>query len=226
MICKAILTLAVAALLFMPAAARADTTTIPSAAPMPPTPTAAEAPFVTKATIDLNKLYPTPKSAEDAGYKRFTDEDSSGSISYANGNWTSSDADHPSQLWYSVDGRLLGADYSVPYAAERPTLFGIDPSRWIRIGAHVHYGLVGPNETTIYGGTGGPKWAAAGGSLTAPTAAQLVNAGIAKNASDVRFVFPFPAIWDLQIWVLPNPNGAFADKNPNVVPSHPQGMNM
>jgi len=194
--------------------ARADTT-------LSGTPTASEAPFVAKATADLSKLYATPKTAEDAGYKRYTNEDDTGAISYANGAWTSTDADHPSQLWYDVKGRLLGADFSVPYTADRPTLWGIDPSRWIKFGAHVHYDLAGPDGTTIYGATGGAKFTATGGSISAPTAQQLVGAGIAKSVSDVRFVFPFPAIWDLEIWILPNPNGAFAEKNPNVKPVNP-----
>ena len=56
----------------------------------------------------------------------------------------------------------------------------------------------------------------------------LVAAGIAKSESDVKFVFEFPAIWDLTVWVLPNPSGAFADKNPNVKPVNPpkSGMEM
>jgi hypothetical protein len=194
--------------------ARADATP-------PPAPTAAEAPFVQKATTDIEKLYPTAAAAEKAGYLRYTDEDDTGAVSYANKEWTSADADHPSQLWYDVKGRLLGVDYSVPLTADKPHLFGIDPARWQAFPAHVHYGLAGPNGTTIYGATGGPKFKAAGGSISAPTAAQLVAAKIAKSPSDVRFVFPFPGIWDLEFWILPNPSGAFADKNPNVHPAAP-----
>ena len=44
----------------------------------------------------------------------------------------------------------------------------------------------------------------------------------AKKASDVRFVFTFPAIWDLAVWVIPNAAGAFADKNPDVKPVKPK----
>jgi hypothetical protein len=210
------ITFTIAALLALtPVLARADDATLPS------TPTAAEVPFVAKAQADIAKLYPTVKSAEDAGFKRYTNEDKTGAISYANGAWTSADADHPSQLWYDVNGRLLGADYSVPLTTARPTLWGIDPSRWITFNAHVHYGLAGPNGTTIYGGTGGAKFTTPGGSIANPTAQQLVLAGIAKSASDVQFVFPFPAIWDLEVWILPNPNGAFAEMNPNVTPVNP-----
>jgi hypothetical protein len=43
--------------------------------------------------------------------------------------------------------------------------------------------------------------------------------GKAKNVADVKHVFLFPSIWDLIVWIKPNPAGAFADKNPDVVPS-------
>ena len=36
---------------------------------------------------------------------------------------------------------------------------------------------------------------------------------------DVKKVFVFPALWDLQVWVMQNPNGAFAEMNPLVKPS-------
>ena len=43
--------------------------------------------------------------------------------------------------------------------------------------------------------------------------------GKAKDVADVTHVFVFPSIWDLIVWIKPNPNGAFADKNPDVIPS-------
>jgi hypothetical protein len=195
------------------------TGTARAAVSLPNTPSASEAPFVMKATTDIEKLYPTPAAAEKAGYLRFTDEDDTGAVSYANRKWTSVDADHPSQLWYDVKGRLLGVDYSVPLTSAKPHLFGMSPARWQAFTPHVHYGLAGPHGTTIYGATGGAKFKAAGGSISAPTAGQLVAAKIAKSPSDVRFVFPFPGIWDLEFWILPNPSGAFADKNPSVHPA-------
>jgi len=197
------------------------------AADISPMPAAGEQAFVTKASTDLQKMYPTTADAVKAGFIRYTDEDETGAISYANQQWTSGDADHPSQLWYDVAGKLIGADYSVPLTSTRPSLWGIDPARWQVFHAHVHYGLVGPNGTTTYGGAGGAKFTSAGGSISAPTAEQLVAAGIAKSTTDVQFVFPFAAIWDLQVWVVPNPNGAFAEKNPNVHPAQsPKPMKM
>ncbi|MBD5655013.1 MAG: hypothetical protein IAI50_07495 [Candidatus Eremiobacteraeota bacterium] len=188
-------------------------------------PKASEAAFVAKLS-DLNARFPTPDAARKAGYIRFTDEDDTGAISYANRVWTSVDAAHPSQLWYDAKGRLIGADYSVPYDAAKPTLFNLDPSRWQRFGAHVHYGLVGPDGSTTYGATGAKMMTKVGSSVDHPTADALVAAGIAKKTSDVRFVFTFPAIWDVSVWVLPKPNGAFADKNPDVKPTNAKPMSM
>ena len=42
--------------------------------------------------------------------------------------------------------------------------------------------------------------------------------GKAASVEEVKRVFLFPSLWDLIVWVKPNPLGAFADKNPLVVP--------
>ncbi len=185
-------------------------------------PTNAEKPFVTEISTDLNARFGSPAAALKAGYVRYTDEDDTGAISYANRRWTSVDAEHPSQLWYDVHGNLLGADYSVPYdASARPSKFNLDPSRWEKFGMHDHYGLVGPNGTTTYGATSPKKLTAIGANPNDPTPADLVKLGIAKKRSDVRFVWVFPAIWDVSIWIDGDPAGAFAEKNPNVRPVNP-----
>ena len=187
-------------------------------------PSAAEAPFVRAATSYIASHFPTTRAAEKAGFVRYTNEDDTGAVSYANRQWTSADVAHPSQLWYDVHGRLLGADYSVPQTDETaPHLFGIDAARWGVFHNHVHYGLVGPNGTVTYGAVGANKITAAGGDPANPTPADLVKAGVAKSPDEVAFVFDFPAIWDLALWVIPNPDGAFADKNPDVKPVHPAG---
>ena len=187
--------------------------------PLSPKPQGDEVAFVSGIQKDLNARFATPAQAEAAGYFRFTNEDKTGSISYANLQWTSSDPQHPSQLWYSVDGKLLGADFSRPYVAgSPPNLWGVIPQRWGRFGEHIHWVLdVGGKET--YGATSVKKWEAAGGSLDNPQAATVVVLGKAKDASQVKHVFVFPAIWDLEVWVMNNPNGAFAEMNPLVHPS-------
>ncbi|MGP6192447.1 MAG: hypothetical protein ACLPSH_20835 [Vulcanimicrobiaceae bacterium] len=210
-----------AALALLPVVAAADTT-------MSGQPTAAEAPFVRTISADLNARFPTVAAAEKAGYLRFTDEDDTGAISYASRHWTSQDPAHPSQLWYDVHGRLLGADYSVLQAQspEPPHRFGVEPARWFKLGKHIHYGLVGPNGT-MYGAVSAQHLSDAHQDPDHPTAQSLVAAGVARSTADVRFVFLFPAIWDLTVWVIPNSSGAFAEANPAVTPVHPpQKMKM
>jgi hypothetical protein len=212
---------AILATLTLPSLGRADDDTSG-------VPKTSELPFVQAMSADLEARVPTAADAEKAGYLRYTDEDDTGAVSYANRVWTSVDQKHPSQLWYDVRGRLLGADFSVPYTDAPPHLFGVDPSRWSRFGRHEHYGLVGPKGETIFGATSAKKLAAVGGDPAKPTAENLVALGIAKSPADVRFVFEFPTIWDLSVWVTTNPRGAFADKNPLVTPVNPPkpGMDM
>ncbi len=186
-----------------------------------PQPQGDEVAFVQGIQKDLMARFPTPADAEKAGYFRFGNEDSDGAISYANLQWQSSDPQHPSQLWYDVHGNLLGADFSVLQSSspEPPAIWGVNYRRWISFREHLHYILDGPNGTQTYGGLRAKKFAAAGGNVDNPQAATLVKMGIAKNTAEVKRIFLFPSIWDLIVWVKPNPNGAFALKNPLVVPS-------
>lgn len=185
-----------------------------------PMPQGGEVAFVSGIQLDLEKRFATIAQAEAAGYFRYTNEDDTGSISYANLAWTSHDATQPSQLWYDVHGNLLGADFSVPYTkGMRPKLWGVNPERWDHFPKHVHYVLRDDHGSTMYHGISIKKFLAAGGNETAPVAATLVKMGLAKDADDVARVFVFPNIWDLMVWIKPNPAGAFADKNPLVKPS-------
>lgn len=187
--------------------------------PLSPKPQGAEVAFVSGVQQDLNSRFATIAQAQAAGYFRYTNEDKTGSISYANLAWTSSDPQHPSQLWYSADGKLLGADFSRPYAeGAKPNLWGVDPRRWDRFGKHIHW-VINVNGKETYGATSVAKWTAAGGDSENPRAATVVALGKAKDASQVTHVFVFPAIWDLEVWVMNNPSGAFAEMNPLVHPS-------
>ncbi len=197
-----------------------------SAAPSPsPKPQGAEVAFVRSVQGALASRYATVADAERAGYFRFTNEDRSGSISYANLHWQSPDVQHPSQLWYDVHGNLLGADYSVMQSGspEAPKLWGVNPARWQKFDEHLHYVLAGPPMSSDYHGIGTKKFLAAGGSLANPSSATLVKMGLVKSPDQVARVFVFPSIWDLQVWVKPNPNGAFAMMNPLVKPSKNAG---
>ncbi len=216
---------AVAACLLAPSLARAaDKTPAPPPTPAPAM-TAAETQFVTKVTTDLQHRFATTAAAAAAGYFRYTDEDDTGAISWVNTSDWKSDAQHPSQLWYDVNGRLIGADFSTPKTDARPSLWGISPSRWIDFEAHAHFGVKTPTGVT-YGGWGSKTAAKFGVTISDPTAADVVKIGKAKSAADVAFVFPFPALWDLQIWLVPNPLGVFAEHNPSVTPSPNAKMEM
>ncbi len=178
--------------------------------------------FVSAIAKDLTSRYPTAADAEKAGYIRYTTEDETGAISYANLQWQSVDIRHPSQLWYDKNGRLLGADYSVLVSSSpsRPQLWGVNAGRWVEFDGHVHW--VTKDPTT--GALTYDQWAwdkafvAAGGNPEHPSATTLVAMEKVDDAANVVTVFHFPAVWDLIVWVKPNPNGAFADKNPLVQP--------
>jgi hypothetical protein len=189
----------------------------------PNTPTAAEQPFVTKATADLQRLYGTTALAAKAGFFRYNNEDKTGAISWVNtSNWTS-DETHPSQLWYDVKGNLIGVDYSQPWtdAKHPPNMWGILPARWFEFEAHTHYALKAADGSLVYHGMENSDITKAGGDPDKPTAEDLVRAGKAKSVGDVAFVFAFRHVWDLEFWVVPNPKGVFSEDNPNVKPSQP-----
>jgi hypothetical protein len=166
------------------------------------------------------KRFPTAADAQKAGYVRYTNEDNTGAISYANMHWQSGDIRHPSQLWYDKNGNLLGADFSVQTDSNtRPNLFGVNPGRWVEFDDHVHWvGREANGNLTYDNYVMADKFIAAGGNPEHPTPNDLVRMHKVADASGVVTVFDMPRIWDLIVWVKPNPNGAFAEKNPTVTP--------
>lgn len=206
---------ALAAVALPSIAARADETPT-CGGPM----SATEDQFVSSMQSDLMKRFPHAGDAIAAGFVRYTGEDDTGAISYANRQWTS-DPTHPSQLWYDKRGDLLGADFSVlrPNGEPRPVLWGVDPCRWTEFEAHVHWVVTDARTGTArYDGQWNRNWVAAGGSISQPSPDTVVKLGGAKSAADVSTVFEFPTIWDLIVWVKANPKGAFAYHNPDVKP--------
>ncbi len=181
----------------------------------------AEKSFVHAIQMDLNQRFPRASDAEKAGYVRYTGVDETGAISYANMQWHSTDIRHPSQLWYDKNGNLLGADFSVPdKSGKRPQAFGINPGRWYLFDDHVHYVVKDPRsgrmKYDLY--VMAKPFATAGGDLRHPAATTLVKMRKVKSAGEVATIFDFPSLWDLIVWVKPNPSGAFAIKNPAVKP--------
>jgi hypothetical protein len=221
--------------IFVALATVAATKAAPTASPVPtaaPPESASEQQFVSSVTTVLQRRFGTTAQAAAAGYFQYTVEDQTGAISWVNTNHWQSDQTNPSQLWYDVKGRLIGADFSVLQSSSpsRPSVWGVSPSRFIDFSpAHIHFAIKTPSGVQ-YGGAGSKTVAAVGGSLDNPTAADVVKISKLKrwqrlkipapqSAADVAFVFSFPAIWDLQVWLVPNPLGAFAEHNPNVIPS-------
>jgi hypothetical protein len=190
--------------------------------------TAAEQAFVARATAAAQQLYPTIAAAEKAGYRRFTNEDRTGAISYINtAYFDSPDVAHPQQVWYDVNGRLLGGDWSqtVASAPAGPTAFGLLPERFHKIPLHVHYVTRAADGTMDYGlFVRASDFTAAGLDPLHPTAADLVKLGKVPSADRVAFVFADLNNWDAQMWVIPNAAGPFADANPAVKPSPTQGQ--
>jgi hypothetical protein len=209
----------ISALVIVPSVARAD-------APQAPL-TPAERAFYAKASATLQRLYPTPAAAQKAGWFRYNNEDDSGAISYMNpAYFNTPDAAHPQQLWYDVHGRLLGGDFSQTVAShpKGPALFSISASRFGNTPLHIHYGVKYADGTIDYGlYVSAGDFTAAGLDPLHPTAADLVKLGKVKSASAVTFVFANLNNWDATMWLIPNPAGQFADKNPNVKPSANQG---
>ena len=205
-----------------------------------PLPTAAEQPFIAKIQHDIPARFASVAAAERAGYFRYTGEDDTGAISYVNLKlWNSIDIDMPNQLWYDVNGRLLGVDYTVLQSrspAAPAGLFGyaIEPARWVRRGPHMHYGFTAPDGSLKFGGMPVATFSAAGGTPSEnqpgipANKAALVKAGLPglTRPNQVKFVFLHPAMWDLVVWVLPNPAGAWADANPNVTPERQKKRSM
>jgi hypothetical protein len=203
--------------------------TAPAKPKLPDKPLPAEVAFVQQVTADLNKRFPTPADAEKAGYFRYNNEDKTGAISYANLEWNSAkDPAHPepSQLWYDVKGHLLGADFSVPLkdSATTPKLWNLDPGRWFEVKHdHVHYILKADGDAQYGHAVHAADFTKAGGDLSDPQAATLVKMGKVKSEDQVAKVFTFPAQWNLEVWLTPNPLGAFAETNPLVHPSAKAG---
>ena len=182
----------------------------------------AERAFVAQIAEYLMAHYPVVADAEQNGYVRYTGEDETGAISYADQAWQSEDVRHPSQLWYDKNGRLLGADYSVLLSTSpsRPNLWGVNPGRWVEFDGHVHWVSRDPSTgiNSYDHWTTDKAFAAAGGDPGHPDAATLVVMKKVASANQVVTIFHFPSLWDLIVWVKPNPNGAFALKNPAVKP--------
>jgi hypothetical protein len=186
------------------------------AASSPPL-TDSEKAFVTKASASLNAEYPTTATAQAAGFRLllggiFDDN----TYDWTNMSFTGVTPDHPNFLWYDRHGHLAGVDWEFPKTAYAsvppPTAFPVRAARWVTIPAHVHYAYA-VNGETKYGVT---RATPALNKMT--ITADMLRANGVKLPANAKLVWAMyhPTVWDLAMWTVPNPNGAFADKNPNV----------
>jgi len=173
--------------------------------------------FVTKASATLNNEYPTTATAKSAGFILLYDSiDDDNTYDWTNMTFTGITPEHPNFLWYDRHGNLAGVDWEFPAAgqASAPQLaaFPVSAARWVKIPEHVHYAYT-MNGKMKYGVTKATP-ALRTGTITAD---ELRSNG-AKLPKDATLVWAMyhPAVWDLAMWTVPNPSGAFADKNPNV----------
>ena len=159
--------------------------------------------------------YPTNSQAERAGYVAITGTEMDGTVVYFNPSIERVDALHPNFLWYDKEGRLVGLDYEFPRSRyhEPPSyLFPVAKQRWTTIHEHVHFN---------YRIGDGPVHMAIAKPLpnlrhNPVTAAELRADHLLPPHAALLFAYHHPFNWDLGFWLISNPNGAFAELNPNV----------
>lgn len=179
--------------------------------------TAAEKTFVSDTSQRLQSEYPNTAAAKSKGFVLLYDSiDPDNTYNWTNMNFNDVTPDRPNFLWYDRRGQLAGVDYEVPksHYPTKPQLaaFPVLASRWTPIAEHVHYAY-SVNGATKYGATH-----ASPDMRTGKIALEMLRAHGAKIPSNAKLVWAMyhPAVWDLAMWVVPNPHGAFADLNPNV----------
>ena len=165
-------------------------------------PSLTERTFIARVSRVLSAKYPTMQVAQRHGYMPITDRlDAEHTYNLTDMDFRDVALDHPNFLWYDRAGKLVGVDYEYPKDgyAKPPMEFPVDPSRWTSIDAHMHlaYEL---NGKTVYAEVG---------------SSTDVQKYLPSGAT-LRWKMDHPAAWDLALWLVPNPGGAFADENPLV----------
>lgn len=179
--------------------------------------TASEKAFVAKASASLNAAYPTTSAAKTAGFTMLFDTiGDDNTYDWTNMTFNNVTPDRPNFLWYDRHGHLAGADWEFPTSGHAPApklgAFPVLAARWVKIPEHVHY---------AYTVDGNLKYGAAHATPALRTgtitAAELrANGARLPEDAKLKWAMYHPAVWDLAMWTVPNPKGAFADKNPNV----------
>ncbi len=206
-----------------PCVAATQPMSMSTASPKPsptPTPTAnpSEAAFIADVTKALQAKYPTTAEATAAGYYQMTRLEDDGTAIWFNDKWGDKVSKYaPNFLWYDKNDKLVGLDYQYQVSSN-PSPPGADvypvmATRWTQIDAHMHFAYKLPDGTIKRRGA-----ATLPNEATDPTAAQLKSAKLLPANATLLWAHYHPKTWDLGFWLVPNPNGAFADLNPLVKP--------
>jgi hypothetical protein len=182
-----------------------------------PMPDHNEAAFIADVTKALQAKYPTTTAATAGGYSQMTRLGSDGTAIWFNDKWDANVSKYaPNFLWYDKHGKLAGLDYQYTVSGHPQPPAGLYPvkaSRWVAIPAHMHFAYKMPDGTMKRRGAKALK-----GETDDPTAAELKAAKLLPPNATLVWAHYHPKTWDLGFWLVPNPNGAFADLNPNVKP--------
>lgn len=181
-----------------------------------PKPNATETAFIQSVSAGLLAAYPTVQQATAAGYIRMTKLESDNTYVYSTMTYTKIDRLHPNFLWYDRNGKLVGLDYEYPKSSwpsfPGTSVYPVMASRWVTIPQHVHFAYTvgsGPVQTR-----GAKAWPNLRGDVI--TAKELTDDGLLPKGAKLVWAHFHPTCWDLGFWLVPNPNGAFADLDPAV----------
>jgi hypothetical protein len=157
----------------------------------------------------------TAALAQAHGYVQMTNLRPDGTVIYFDRTFGDVEPLHPNFLWFDRHDRLVGMDYEFPVNAwHQPpgkNLFPVRRSRWTIVPAHVHVAYRVGGVTTLAEGEMQPNLL--GDNVADDT---LVRDGLIPADAHLLWFSYQPRCWDLGLWLIPNPLGAFADYNPNV----------
>lgn len=178
----------------------------------PPSPS--EQKFVSNASALLIAEFPTRAAAERAGYMALADKlDSDNTYDLSDMEFRDIPLARPNFLWFDRHGKLVGTDYEFPKSLypKPPTVFPVDEARWTSIDEHVHLAYMLDGKIVF------AEHPAKDNLRKAVIAVSDLRAdGFLPDGATLRWAMYHPAAWDLAFWLVPNPNGAFADDDPLV----------
>jgi hypothetical protein len=182
----------------------------------PARPDSGETQFITSVARTMQRQYHTAAAALRAGYMQMTplNPDDHTSV-YFNHRFDGVDREHPNFLWYDRDGILAGLDYEVKkddFSVPPGTAgFPVARARWTTIPAHVHFAYTDASgKLQLAESNARPNLRGV------IEAGELTKDGLLPAGAKLVWASYHPECWDLGFWLVPNPSGAFSDKNPLV----------